>query len=55
VVAIGGCLLLAVHLVVLHRVASRLAVPVGATVLVGVLIVAKHAGLFRALHDRFRR
>ena len=53
--ALGFVALLAVHLVVLHHLASRTTIPVVAAIGLGALVVAKHLGLFAALHRRLRR
>lgn len=55
VVAMGFVVLLGVHVVMLHHLASRAALPVVAVVGLGTLLVAKHLGLFAALHRRLRR
>ena len=54
-VVVGILALVAVHVVAIHHFASHLALPIAATFGVVVLVIAKHAGVFGALHDRFRR
>jgi hypothetical protein len=53
--AVGLVVLLAIHVVVLHHVSSRVAAPLGGTAAALALIVAKHAGLLTALRNRWRR
>ncbi len=51
---LGAVVLLGVHVVLLHHVSSHLAWPLLVTVPLGALVVARHTGLFAALHDRLR-
>jgi hypothetical protein len=54
-IAVGFVALLAVHIVMLHHLASRAAIPVVAAMGLGALVIAKHVGLFAAVHRRLRR
>ena len=53
-VALGFLALLGVHVLALNHLASRRAIPVVAAVGLGALVVAKHLGLFAALHRWLR-
>jgi hypothetical protein len=51
---LGAVVLLGAHIVLLHHFSSRLAWPLLVTVPLVGLVVARHTGLFAALHDRLR-
>jgi hypothetical protein len=51
---LGFVVLLGAHVVAIHHFSSRLAWPLLVTVPLVALVVAKHTGLFAALHDRLR-
>ncbi len=53
-VVLGVVVLAGAHVVALHHLSSRLAWPLLVTVPLVALVVAKHAGLFAALHNRLR-
>jgi Na+/H+ antiporter NhaD/arsenite permease-like protein len=53
--AVGGAILISAHVVALHHVVSRLAIPAGATLFVLGMVVVKHTGVFTVLRGRFRR
>jgi len=51
---LGVVVFVGAHLVAIHHLSSHLAWPLLVTVPLVALVVAKHAGLFTALHDRLR-
>jgi hypothetical protein len=53
--ALGAVVFLGAHVVALHHVASRFALPAAATIGVALLVVATHSGVFARLRDRVRR
>ena len=52
--AVGGLALLGAHVVAVHHVASRFALPVAAVVGIALLVLATHSGVFARLRDRVR-
>jgi len=53
-VVLGAVVFAGAHVVALHHVSSRLAWPLLVTVPLIALVIAKHTGLFAALHHRLR-
>lgn len=51
---LGVAFFVGAHLLVIHHLSSHLAWPLLVTVPLVALVVAKHTGLFTALHDRLR-
>ena len=54
-VVLGGLMLLGAHVVALHHVSSRFALPAAAMIGVALLAVVTHKGVIARLHNRLRR
>lgn len=52
--AVGGVALLVVHVIVLHRISTRLALPLSVGLAVLTVVVLVHLGVFRKLAARVR-
>jgi hypothetical protein len=53
--ALAAVAVLGGHLLALHHVASRIALPAALGVLIIALVVVTHSGVLGILHERFRR
>jgi len=54
-IAVGAVVLLGAHVVALHLITSRFALPIAATIGLALLLVATHSGSFVCMRDRVKR